>query len=95
MKKRGFLFGNEAVVCGALEAGVRYASSYPGTPATEIGEAFSKIAKEEGIYFEYSTNEKVALEGAAGAAFSGIKSLLSGGALKIFKSVLSKFSLSS
>ena len=75
--KKEFLFGNEAVVQGALEAGIGYASSYPGTPATEIGDAFSKIAKKEDIYYEYSTNEKVALEGAAGAAFSGVNSLVS------------------
>ncbi|MCX8194101.1 MAG: indolepyruvate ferredoxin oxidoreductase subunit alpha [Candidatus Pacearchaeota archaeon] len=75
--KRGLLFGNEAIVRGALEAGVAFASSYPGTPASEIGEAFSKIAKETGLYFEWSTNEKVALEAAAGAAFSGLKSIVS------------------
>ena len=75
-KKRGFLFGNEAVVRGALESGVGYAASYPGTPASEIGDCFAKIAKERGIYFEWSTNEKVALESAAGAAFSGVKSIV-------------------
>ena len=75
--KSGFLFGNEAVVRGALEAGVGYAASYPGTPASEIGDLFSAIAKETGIYFEWSVNEKVALEGAAGAAFSGVKALAS------------------
>ncbi|MEM4152537.1 MAG: indolepyruvate ferredoxin oxidoreductase subunit alpha [Candidatus Pacearchaeota archaeon] len=75
--KRGLLFGNEAIVRGALEAGVAFASSYPGTPASEIGESFAKIAKEAGIYFEWSTNEKVALEAAAGAAFSGVKAIVS------------------
>ncbi|UZE93882.1 MAG: indolepyruvate ferredoxin oxidoreductase subunit alpha [Candidatus Pacearchaeota archaeon] len=75
--KRGFLFGNEAIVRGALESGVGYASSYPGTPATEIGDTFAAIAKDTGIYFEWSVNEKVALEAAAGAVFSGIKALVS------------------
>lgn len=69
--------GNEAVVRGALEAGVRFASTYPGTPASEIGDSFAEIANEAGIYFEYSVNEKVALEAAAGAALSGIKSMVS------------------
>ena len=85
MEKRGkrskireaLLSGNEAVAQGALEAGLGYASSYPGTPASEIGEALAKASKKFGIYFEWSTNEKVALEGAAGAAFSGIKALVS------------------
>ncbi len=75
-KKSGFLFGDEAAARGGLEAGVGFVSSYPGTPASEIADTFSKIAKDIGLYFEYSTNEKVALEAAAGAAFSGVKSLV-------------------
>ncbi len=75
-KKSGFLFGDEAVARGGLEAGVGFVSSYPGTPASEIADTFAKIAKNVGLYFEYSTNEKVALEAAAGAAFSGVKSLV-------------------
>jgi indolepyruvate ferredoxin oxidoreductase alpha subunit len=69
-----FLLGNEATVRGALEAGVGLASTYPGTPSSEIGDVFSKIATEAGIYFEFSTNEKVALEVAAAAAASGVRS---------------------
>jgi len=75
MKK--LLFGNEAVVQGALESGIGFASTYPGTPASEIGDILAKTAKDYGVYFEYSTNEKVALEAAAGAAFSGVKSIVS------------------
>jgi indolepyruvate ferredoxin oxidoreductase alpha subunit len=71
------LLGNEAIVRGALESGVQFASTYPGTPASEIGDTFSKIAKDSEVYFEYSTNEKVAFEAAAGAAFSGIRSMVS------------------
>ena len=69
-----FLLGNEATVRGAIEAGVALASTYPGTPSSEIGDVFSKIATDAGIYFEFSTNEKVALEVAAAAAASGIRS---------------------
>lgn len=78
LTKRGkaFLLGNEAVVRGALEAGVSVVTTYPGTPASEIGDSFSKIAKEMGIYFEYSTNEKVAFEVAAGSALFGSRSLV-------------------
>ncbi len=46
-----FLLGNEAAVRGALEAGVSVASTYPGTPSSEIGDVFSKIAKDAEIYF--------------------------------------------
>lgn len=75
--KKLILLGNEAVVRGALEAGVGFASTYPGTPATEVGDTFAQIAKEAGIYFEYSTNEKVAFEAAVGAAMSGVRSIVS------------------
>ncbi len=72
------LLGNEAIVRGALEAGVNFVSTFPGTPASEIGDVFSEISKSKkaNLYFEYSTNEKVALEAAAGAAFSGLNSLV-------------------
>ena len=61
---------------GALEAGVQFVSTYPGTPSSEIGNIFSEIAKKHNIYFEFSTNEKVALEAAIGASFSGLKCLV-------------------
>lgn len=76
-KGKAILLGNEAIVRGALESGVYFASTYPGTPASEIGDTFAEIAKQAGIYFEYSTNEKVALEAAAGAAISGVRSTVS------------------
>jgi len=71
------LMGNEAIARGALEAGVSVATTYPGTPASEIGDTFARLAGKAGIYFEYSTNEKVAAEIAAGAAVSGVRSIVS------------------
>lgn len=70
---RELLLGNEAAVRGALEAGIGVAASYPGTPSSEIGDVFAAVAKEAGVYFEYSANEKVALEVAAAAAVSGVR----------------------
>lgn len=70
------LLGNEAIVQGALESGVNFVSGYPGCPAAEVGDIFGKIAKNNGVYFEWSTNEKVALEAAIGASFSNLKSLV-------------------
>lgn len=69
-----FLLGNEAAVRGALEAGISVAATYPGTPSSEIGDVFSKIANDAGVYFEFSINEKVAMEVAAAAAASGVRS---------------------
>ncbi len=68
--------GNEAIIEGALSAGVDFVSGYPGCPSAEIGDIFGKIAKERGVYAEWSVNEKVALEAAIGASFSGLKSLV-------------------
>ncbi|MBR3999826.1 MAG: indolepyruvate ferredoxin oxidoreductase subunit alpha [Clostridia bacterium] len=66
MKK--LLLGNESVARGLYEAGVKFVSSYPGTPSTEITE-FSATYPE--IYSEWAPNEKVALEAALGAAVGG------------------------
>ena len=70
-----FLLGNEALVRGALEAEVNFASAYPGTPSSEIIERLSRVAGERRLHVEWSTNEKVACEGAAAAAVSGLNSL--------------------
>ena len=75
-KNRAILLGNEAIVRGALESGVQFVSTYPGTPASEIGNVFSKIAKQANTYFEFSTNEKTALEAGIGASFSNLKTLV-------------------
>jgi indolepyruvate ferredoxin oxidoreductase alpha subunit len=69
------LMGNEAIARGALEAGVRIASGYPGTPSSDIIESLAEIGKEMNIYVEWSTNEKVAMEVAAAGSFSGLRSL--------------------
>ena len=74
--KKVILLANEAIVRGALESGVGFVATYPGTPTSEIGDTFAETAAKTGVYFEYSTNEKVALEAAAGAAFSGVRSLV-------------------
>ncbi|RPJ18108.1 MAG: indolepyruvate ferredoxin oxidoreductase subunit alpha [Desulfobacteraceae bacterium] len=69
------LLGNEAIARGAVEAGLAFAATYPGTPSSEISLNFFKISQESDLYFEYSTNEKVALEVAAAAANTGIRSM--------------------
>jgi len=68
------LSGNEALAWGAYHAGVRVGAAYPGTPSTEILETLSSF---DDIYTEWSTNEKVAMEVALGAAYSGVRSLVS------------------
>ena len=65
--------GNEGIARGAYECGVRFASGYPGTPSTEIIEAF---AQYDGVYAEWSPNEKVALEVGIGAALAGARAMV-------------------
>ena len=74
-QNRALLLGNEAIARGILEAGVGVVTTYPGTPASEIGDSLSTVAKQAGLYMEYSVNELVAVEVAAGAANCGVKSM--------------------
>jgi len=73
--KRVLLLGNEAIARGVLEAGIGVVTTYPGTPASEIGDSISEIARDAGLYMEYSTNEIVAVEVAAGAAIGSVRAL--------------------
>lgn len=72
MKK--LMTGDEAIARGAYEAGVSYASAYPGTPSTEILENLSTY---DDIYAEWAPNEKVAMESAIGASVAGCRSMVS------------------
>ena len=72
MNEKNIMLGNEAIARGAYEAGVKVSSAYPGTPSTEISEY---LAKYDEVYTEWAPNEKVALEVAAGASISGVRSL--------------------
>jgi indolepyruvate ferredoxin oxidoreductase alpha subunit len=69
------LLGNEAIVRGALEAGVAFAAGYPGTPSSEVTDSFGRVADARGVVFEYSINEKIALEMAFSASLAGARSI--------------------
>jgi len=85
LRKEAFselVIGNTAIVRAMLEAGVRVATSYPGSPTPEIADAIKSIpAEKRPLYFEFSANEKVATELAFGAAINGHLSVV------FFKSV--------
>lgn len=66
------LSGNEAIAQGAWEAGCTIGVAYPGTPSTETLECFGK---KEGVYAEWCTNEKVAVEVGVGASCGGARVL--------------------
>jgi indolepyruvate ferredoxin oxidoreductase alpha subunit len=67
-----FLSGNEALARGAWEAGLHFASAYPGTPSTEILEALGQYAEVDA---QWAANEKTAYEVAYGAAIGGARAL--------------------
>lgn len=69
MKK--LMTGDEAVARGLYEAGVSFASAYPGTPSTEILE---NVSQYDEIYSEWAPNEKAAMEAAIGASMAGVRS---------------------
>ncbi len=68
MDMKELMLGNKAVARGLYEAGVCFASSYPGTPSTETTE---ELAKYDEVYCEWAPNEKVAMEAAFGACLAG------------------------
>lgn len=75
--KKAYMLTNEAIVRSALEADVKVVSFYPGAPQTEILDTFDKAFKFFDYRMEIATNEKVAIETAAGAAFVGMRSMTS------------------
>ena len=70
---KALLSGNEAIARGAYEAGIEVATGYPGTPSSEI---LQNVSTYKTIYSEWSVNEKVAMDAAAGAAYSGRRALV-------------------
>lgn len=68
---------NEAIVRGALEADVKVYAGYPGSPTSEILDAFYAIGEKMGVKVNISANEKVALETIAGAAMAGLRGMTS------------------
>ncbi|EPR09236.1 indolepyruvate ferredoxin oxidoreductase subunit alpha [Ruminiclostridium papyrosolvens] len=69
------LMGNEAIALGAIRAGVNIVTGYPGTPSTEVLETVARNNPGD-IYVEWSVNEKSAMEVAAGAAYSGARTMV-------------------
>ncbi|MDK2892106.1 indolepyruvate ferredoxin oxidoreductase subunit alpha [Methanohalophilus sp.] len=75
MNKREYMLGNVAIARGIVEGAVDVVSGYPGTPSSEIIGTLSSM-KERDFYVEWSVNEKVALEVAAGASMAGARSVV-------------------
>jgi len=74
--QRVLMMGNVAIARGAMEAGVQVATSYPGTPSSEIIGSLCQVARQAGVYVEWSTNEMVAFEVAFAASLAGVRSMM-------------------
>jgi indolepyruvate ferredoxin oxidoreductase alpha subunit len=76
--KTAFLLANEAIARAVLEADVKVAAFYPGSPTSEILDSVYLLAGKYGdLKMEVSANEKVALETAAGASMAGVRAFTS------------------
>lgn len=71
------LSGDVSVAYAALDAGIGFASAYPGTPATDIQEAIIRLADPKRVKALWSINEKVAYESALAAAIAGKRAIVS------------------
>ncbi|HJJ39455.1 MAG TPA: indolepyruvate ferredoxin oxidoreductase subunit alpha [Methanocorpusculum sp.] len=72
---RKYLLGNDAAAHACREAGIDFASGYPGTPSSEVIDNLRAIP-ERPYYVEWSVNEKVAFEQALAASWCGLRSLV-------------------
>lgn len=72
--KEAAVSGNRAIARGLMESSVKVITGYPGAPCAEIVENLLPFSQEYDFHIEWSVNEKVALEVAAAAAISGVRS---------------------
>jgi len=74
LENKSVLSGNQAIARGFYEAGGLVSASYPGSPTVEIIHTLN--TDYDGIYSEFSVNEKVALEVGIGASFAGARTMV-------------------
>lgn len=70
------LNANEAVARGAIEAGVRVAAGYPGSPLTYVIDNLVEATKMyPSLHVEWSDNEKIAYDVCWGTALAGMRAI--------------------
>ena len=76
---RVLMMGNEAIARGLLENSCAVATSYPGTPASEILSSVAALRNRHSVpmHCQWAVNEKVAFEIAYAAAISGLRAAVS------------------
>ncbi|MFZ5823221.1 MAG: 2-oxoacid:acceptor oxidoreductase subunit alpha [Bacillota bacterium] len=74
-KTRRLMQGNEAIVEGALAAGMRFYAGYPITPSTEIAEFSAERLPQVGGRFIQMEDEIASMAAVVGAALTGAKAM--------------------
>lgn len=79
MNNRMLMLGNPAISRGLIENGCVLATSYPGTPASEILPSLLEWQQDENtrLHAQWAINEKVAFEIAYTAGIAGLRSMVS------------------
>jgi len=77
VSERKILLGNEAIALGLIESCCTMATSYPGTPASEVMSTLAELKRKEGLglHLEWSINEKAAFEVALANSMTGRRSV--------------------
>ncbi len=70
------MYGDQALAQAAFDAGVQLVTCYPGTPGSNPAARIAEAAPDHGVYFEWSVNERVALEIGIGASMAGKRALV-------------------
>lgn len=73
--ERMVMTGNQAIVAGALHAGVGFFAGYPITPASEIMEGLAKTLPEIGGGYLQAEDEIASIMACVGASFAGKKAM--------------------
>lgn len=74
-RERILLSGNQAIVAGALHAGLSYYAGYPITPASDILESLAARLPRMGGVTIQTEDEIAALSSVLGASFAGAKAM--------------------
>jgi 2-oxoglutarate ferredoxin oxidoreductase subunit alpha len=72
-KERVIVMGNQAVVLGAIYAGMRFYAGYPITPSTEVAEGCARELPKIGGRFIQMEDEIGSIAAVVGASVSGFK----------------------
>lgn len=76
-KPKILIGGNEAVVLGAIKAGLKLFASYPMTPASTLMHFIADKEEEYSIVMKHTEDEIAAMNYAVAAGFAGVRSMCS------------------